>query len=73
VVAGNGASITLIGAKTTVHHNCTKGSSADYGLIACSSSSTIQLVFPLTKEHVSVDNDGGRNWADINKIKTISQ
>jgi hypothetical protein len=77
VVASNGASITLIGAKTTVHHNCTKGGSDDYGLqVADSTSSTIQLVAPLTKEQVSLNNGGGGNWgakegADLNQIKTI--
>jgi hypothetical protein len=79
VAASRGASITLIGAKTTVHHNCTKGYSTLYGLIVFgSSSSTIQLVSPLTKEQVSLDNGGGGNWGapyggDINQIKTISQ
>ena len=38
-------------------------------------SSTIQLVSPLTKEQVAIDNGGGGNWgargADINQIKTI--
>ena len=75
VVAGSGASITLIGAKMTVHHNCTNGRSDDYGLeVNYSSSSTIQLVFPLTKEQVSLDNGGGGNWGaeyggDIHQIK----
>ena len=82
VVAQWGASITLVGAKTTVQHNCTKGRSYDYGLniynLDYSSSSTIQLVFPLTKEQVSLDNGGGGNWGawnggDISQIKTISQ
>ena len=78
VVADNGASITLIGAKTMVHHNCTRGNSGRYGLKVEDSSSTIQLVSPLTKEQVSLDNGGGGNWgadggADINQIKTISQ
>jgi hypothetical protein len=84
VVAGSGASITLIGAKTTVHHNCTKGDSIHYGLeVYGSSFSTIQLVSPLTKEQVSLDNGGGGKWGatdggpfsrgDINQIKTISQ
>jgi hypothetical protein len=41
-------------------------------------SDTIQLVSPLTKEQVSLDNGSGGNWgaedgADLNKIKTISQ
>jgi len=78
VLASQGASITLIGAKTTVHHNCTKGNSGHYGLEVFGSSSTIQLVSPLTKEQVSTDNGGGGNWGasgrggDINKIKTIA-
>jgi hypothetical protein len=77
VIAFDGASITLIGAKTTVHHNCTMGMSGSYGLhVVLSTSSTIQLVSPLTKEKVSIDNGGGRNWgasggAVINQIKTI--
>ena len=66
VAAYNGASITLIGAKTTVHHNCTKGGSKEYGLaVYNSSSSTIQLVSPLTKEQVSLDNGGGGNWGAL--------
>ena len=78
VVARSGASITLIGAKTTVHHNCTEEDSRHYGLaVYGTSSSTIQLVPPLTKEQVSLDNGGGGNWGavygDINQIKTISQ
>ena len=83
VCAAHGASITLIGAETTVHHNCTEGESDDYGLgVFSSRSSTIQLVSPLTKEHVSLDNGGGGNWGtdknsvvcgDIRSIKTISQ
>jgi hypothetical protein len=78
VVASHGASITFIGTKTTVHHNCIKGRSDTYGLDVYCSSSTIQLVSPLTKEQVSLDNGGGGNWgvdggADLNQIKTISQ
>ena len=76
VLARKGASITLIGAKTTVHHNCTKGGSDEYGLKVCYSSSAIQLAFPLTKEQVALDNGGGGNWGaeyggDINQLKTI--
>jgi hypothetical protein len=76
VKATNGAFITLIGTKTTVHHNCTIGRGCQYGLALYGSSSTIQLVSPLTKEQVSIDNGGGGNWGavaggDINKIKTI--
>jgi hypothetical protein len=77
VVADSGASITLIGAKTTVHHNCAYG--RNYGLrVQGSSSSTIGLVHPLKNEQVSLDNGGGGNWGassggDIHQIKTIFQ
>jgi hypothetical protein len=77
VQAYNGASITLIGAKTTVHHNCTKGGSDEYGLnVDFSWSSTIQLAYPLTKEHVARENGGGGNWGAgeggrLKQIKTI--
>ena len=80
VVAHTGASITLIGDRTTVHHNCTVKRRSGCGLLVCSSSSsTIQLVAPLTKEHVSIDNGGCGNWGhsgprnrgDIHQIKTI--
>ena len=78
MVAVSGGSIRLIGAKTTVHHNCTKEDSDAYGLhVSWSFSSTIELVSPLTKEQVSLDNGGGGNWgagiyARIHQIKTIA-
>jgi len=77
VYAHKGASIILIGAKTTVHDNCTDGESRSYGLQVYGYTSTIQLVSPLTKEQVSLDNGGGGNWGapydgDINQIKTIT-
>ncbi len=77
VVAATGASITLIGAKTSVHNNCTNLGRNDYGLKVYNfNSSTIQLVFPLTKQTVSKNNGGGGNWgaylgAEVNLIKTI--
>ena len=79
VGAIDGASITLVGAKTTVHHNCTKGGSDEYGLhVYISASSTIQLVSPLTKEQVATDNSGGGNWGatfggDVHQIKTMTK
>jgi hypothetical protein len=68
------ASITLIGAKTTVHHNCTEGHSYEYGLRVCGCFvSTIQLVAPLTKEQVAIDNGGGGNWGfESSHIITIN-
>jgi hypothetical protein len=78
VVAGGGASITLIGAQTTVHHNCTEGNSDEYGLKVWGATSTIQLVSPLTKKQILLDNGGGGNWgaedgAGINQIVAVSQ
>jgi hypothetical protein len=82
VFARNGASITLIGTKTAVHDNCTKGKHNDYGLIVAGAFSIIQLVSPLTKEQVSTHNGGGScsfNWGVgwygttyVNQIKTIA-
>ena len=73
VVAWNGGSITLTGAKTAVHHNCTSGSSCDFGFEVYGAASKIQLVHPLTKESVATNNQGGGNWgatrgADIHRI-----
>jgi len=59
VRAFDGASITLIGPKTTVHNNCTEKNIICYGLKALSG--TIKLV-SLTKNQVSYDNEGGGNW-----------
>jgi len=73
-------SITLIGSKTSIHNNCTTGNMDDHGLtVYDSSSSTIQLVHPLTKEMVSINNGTtgyGNNWGaadggDIYQIHTI--
>ena len=68
VLAYGGASVTLIGANTKVHHNCTQGHSDDYGLTVSGPSSNIQLVHPLTKNIVSTDNAGGANWGGIQYV-----
>jgi hypothetical protein len=76
MVASSGATITLIGAETTVNINCLdEWGDQNYGLKVKGSFSTIQLVSPLTKEQVSCDNGGAGNWGaegggDINQIKT---
>ena len=67
VEAYGGASITLIGAKTTVHHNCTSWDSDYYGLCVDRPPSTIQLVAPLTKENVSTDNGRSGNFGYYGK------
>lgn len=77
VTAVGGATITLIGDRTSVHGNCIKDLTGDdYGLQA-SQGSTIQLVFPLTKEQVSRNNGGNngenRNWDGSGTIKTVTE
>ena len=75
VAAVEGGSITMIGVKTTVHHNNTSEASNEFGLAVGGLTSTIQLIHPLTKEIVATDNQGGGNWGvpfgDINQIHTI--
>jgi hypothetical protein len=79
MVAANGGSITLVGPKTAVHHNCKEFGSygTSYGLkVSGSSITSIQLVYPLNRDEVSVDNSGGGDCGasyggDINQIKTI--
>ena len=72
VCAYNNATITFSGQGTSIQGNGTKGRSDDYGLDA-SSSSTILFVHPLTKEQISTDNRGGRNWGGRGTIKQISK
>jgi hypothetical protein len=72
------ALIQLEGDQTKVDGNCTDGHSSSYGLKACTTSSTIHLLFPLTKESVSTNNHGGRNYAcwggtiERGTIKTVN-
>ena len=62
--------ITMNGSGTSIHNNVTDGDSGGYGLTT-SSSSSIHLVSPLTKESVSINNGGGGNYGGNGTIKTI--
>ena len=73
VCALGNATITLSGQGTSIQGNGTKGRSDDYGLDAYSSSTSILFVHPLTKEQISTDNRGGRNWGGDGTIKQISK
>ena len=69
VYALSNATITLSGQGTTIQGNGTKGRSDHYGLNAwVDSSSTIHLVHPLTKEEISTNNGGGRNWGGYSSM-----
>jgi hypothetical protein len=73
VIAGGNATITLSGQSTNIQGNGTQGDSNSYsnyyGLTAYYSSSTIHLIHPLTKEQISTDNCGGRNWGGSGTIE----
>ena len=66
------ATITLSGQGTSIQGNGTKGESSCYGLSTCSHSSQIQLVHPLTKEKISINNGGGGNWGGDGIIKHVA-
>ena len=67
------ALIELEGSQTKVDGNVTRLCSHHYGLVTCDTSSIIHLLFPLTKESVSTNNHGGRNYGGINStnIQTV--
>ena len=61
------ALMTIDGNATTIHHNNTGG----WGDGLCTyASSSIHLVSPLTKEMISTNNHGGRNYHGT--IQTIT-
>jgi hypothetical protein len=66
------ALVELEGDQTKVDGNVTGGYSSWYGLSTVATSSTIHLLFPLTKESVSTNNHGGGNYrADRDTIETV--
>jgi hypothetical protein len=70
IYSGNNALIELEGDQTKVDGNVTSGRSGNYGLNTYYSSSKIHLLFPLTKESVSTNNQGG-NYNDRGTIETV--
>jgi len=61
VEVDDSAKITLVG-DTRVYDNC-RGDEQAYGLNVFRSPANILFESPLTKEQVSSNNDGGRNWS----------
>jgi len=68
----NGGLMTIDGKGTTIHHNCTKGNSGDYGLHARGSSSSIHLASSLTIETISKNNGGDGNHGGPGTIQTVT-
>jgi hypothetical protein len=65
------ALIELEGSQTKVDGNVTRLCSHHYGLVTCDTSSIIHLLFPLTKESVSTNNQGGGNYLARGTIETV--
>jgi len=66
------ALIELEGDQTKVDGNGTSGNNWYYGLKTLFTSSIIHLLFPLTKESVSTNNHGGRNYGGGGSIETVN-
>ena len=74
IFCGDTALIELEGSQTKVDGNGIRGNSYMYyyGLDTYDTSSTIHLLFPLTKESVSTNNKYGRNYGGNGTIKTVN-
>jgi hypothetical protein len=71
IFCGDIALIELAGSQTKVDGNVTSGHSYEYGLHTSATSSIIHLLFPLTKESISTNNNGGRNYSSNGTIETV--
>ena len=69
ILSGENGLIELEGDQTKVDGNVTSG--GGYGLYTYSTSSTIHLLFPLTKESVSTNNRNGKNYNIYGTIETV--
>jgi hypothetical protein len=68
----NGGLMTIDGNGTTIHHNCTSGSSYNHGLSTYFSSfSSIHLASSLTIETISKNNGGGGNRGGAGTIAIV--
>ena len=71
ILCHENALIALEGIQTKVDGNVTSGNSCCYGLSTYNTSSIIHLLFPLTKESVSINNCGERNYGGGGMIETV--
>ena len=74
VYAWHTGTVKLSGENTRIEGNVTKGDTpagtcSHYGLRTCTASSKIQIVKPLTKETISINNGGGGNWGGSGTIQ----
>ena len=71
IYCNKNALIELEGRQTNVDGNGTRGYTRGYGLGTYNNTSIIHLLFPLTKESVSTNNDGGGNYTSFGTIDTV--
>ncbi len=71
IYCSENALIELEGDQTKVDGNVTSGRSYYYGLTTYRTSSIIHLLFPLTKESVSTNNQGAVNYGGGGLIQTV--
>ena len=70
-VLTQGSTVKLSSENTRIEGNMTSGDSQFYGLTAYDSSSKIQIVTPLTKDTISINNGGGGNWGGPGTIEQV--
>jgi len=75
VSASTNAKVIMEGRHTTVHGNCHNGigDALHHGLSTLDSTAEIELIYPLTKELVAVDNvfHGNANWGGAGSITNV--
>jgi len=71
IFCGSNALLELEGDQTKVDGNVTSGDNY-YGLDTSHTSSIIHLLFPLTKESVSTNNQEGRDHGGPGTIETVT-
>jgi len=67
----DGGLMTIDGNGTTIHHNCTRGDSGDYGLEVYTSTSSLHLAASLTIEMISTNNVGGGDYGGQGTIAIV--
>jgi hypothetical protein len=72
VIAQDGGTVKFSGENTRIEGNVTSGHNNRFGLRTCDSSSKIQIVTPLTKDSISINNGGSGNWGGNGTIEQVS-
>ena len=69
--------LNIEGENTKITNNCKKvckqGTHKHFGMYSCCATSLISLKLPLTKETISVNNQGGGNWGGNGSIEEVEE